>query len=311
MGKVYEALTRAETESSKSDSLLDEEEDYSSAEAADEYGYVEVGDQQEGYISHDVEDEDEDEGFNFLRYSLSASSLFGRGRDSRGAAIIRRSQAEPTREVKIDPNRIDPHLVTFYNSDPHASEQYNRLALTLISKAAERGIKRVLVASPHEGDGRTTVALNLACALARARQRVLVVDCNLLAPAVARMLDIECDAGMVEAFLQQMMPGAAAVKTLPYGFNVLPTRKRIENPVEIFAAPGFWKMLQMFDAQHDFILFDSPPLLEMGDPSLLVRFTDATLMVLRAGKINSTEMAKAITPFTQDNILGVVINRAN
>jgi Mrp family chromosome partitioning ATPase len=304
---VYEALTRAEAKRNRSDEAFDDAE--ASDEFADEFACVEVDDEPGVEVSPEIDDDEE--GFNFLRYSLRTTSVFDRGRVRREAALVRRSIAQPSREVAIDPNRVDPHLVTFYNFDRQASEHYNKLALTLISRAAERGIKRVLVASPQHGDGRTTVTLNLACALARARQRVLVIDCNLMEPAVDRMLGIDSDIGMVEAFTQQMAPGMAAVRVMPYGFNILPTKNRIENPVEILAAPGFWKMLQAFDSDNDFILFDSPPLLAMGDSSLLVRFTDATLMVLRAGATNSAQMAKAITPFTQEDILGVVINRAN
>jgi Mrp family chromosome partitioning ATPase len=301
MGKVYEALTRAGNQGKQSD-YTDIDVDYTD---------VDVEDERE--IHNAPSDRDDHAQFNFLRYSLGASSIFEKNRVKRDAAtsvLTRRSQTQPAREVTVDFSRIDPHLAAFYNFDRRASEQYNKLALTLISRAAERGFKRVLVASAHHGEGRTSVTLNLACALARARQRVLVVDCDLLQPSVMRMLGLDCEIGISEAFAEGMPPGAAAVKVLPFGFNVLPTRKRVDNPVELLAAPGFWKMLQMFDAEHDFVLFDSSPLLAMGDSSLLSRFTDTTLMVVRAGCVSSAEMAKAITQFTQEDILGVVVNRA-
>ena len=299
MGKVYEALNRAETEA----------RDSSCEEIEFDYADIDVED---GREIRNSRDESEDGRFNFLRYSLGAGSPFERDRMKREAAasaLVRRSQAQPSREMTVDFRRIDPHLAAFYNFDRQASEQYNKLALTLISRAAERGYKRVLIASAHHGEGRTAVTLNLACALARARQRVLVVDCDLLQPSVMRMLGLDCEIGMVEAFSGNMHPGAAAVRVLPFGFNVLPTRKRADNPVELLAAPGFWKMLQTFDADHDFILFDSSPLLEVGDSSLLARFTDTTLMVVRSGRVSSAEMAKAIVGFSQDDLLGVVINR--
>jgi Mrp family chromosome partitioning ATPase len=303
MGKVYEALSRADGKGRQSD-YTDIDFDYADAD---------VEDVREVRSARDTRDATGDGRFNFLRYSLGAASTFEKDRAKRDAAnagLVRRSQAQPAREATVDFTRIDPHLAAFYNFDRTATEQYNKLALTLISRAAERGFKRVLVASAHHGEGRTSVTLSLACALARARQRVLVVDCDLLAPSVMRMLGLHCEVGMAEAFANGMPPGAAAVRVLPLGFNVLPTRKRLDNPVELLAAPGFWKMLQTFDADHDFVLFDSSPLLAIGDPSLLARFTDTTLMVVRAGRVSSAEMAKAILPFTQNDIFGVVINRA-
>ena len=290
MGKVYQALSRAENEADELDLFDDlevEQEDETVQEPAPEK-------------------------FHFMRYSLGATSTVATDQTKRvapTAAIAPRSRALPARELTINPERLDPHLVSFHNFDRKASQEYNKLALTLISKAAQRGFKRVLIASAQASEGRTCVTLNLACALARARQRVLVVDCDLLNPSVLRMLGLHSEIGLYEAFDREMPPAAAAIAIRPYGFSVLPTTRPVDNPAELFAAPGFWKMLKSFDGDHDFILFDSSPLSTGGDSSLLVRFTDTTLMVVRAGHTGSAEMAKAITPFAQDDILGVVINR--
>ncbi len=292
MGKVYEALSRAQTDSEVID-LLDEQEDEEEQD--------------------DPRDNPSPENFHFMRYSLGTGSTGTRDRVAtrpRIAALVPRSPAKPGRELTIDPRRIDPHLTAFNNFNPRSSQEFNKLALSLISKAAERGFKRVLVASAQSGDGRTCVTLNLACALSRARQRVLVVDCDLSNPSVMRMMGLHTDIGMYEAFEQGMKPAAAAVAIRPYGFNVLPTTGPVGNPAELLAAPGFWKMLQTFDADYDFILFDSPPLTNGSDSSLLVRYADTTLMVIRSGNTSSADLARAIAPFSQDDILGAVINRS-
>ena len=291
MGKVYDALNRARTGSEESD-LFDEGEEEQN-EARQEEPFTER--------------------FHFMRYSLGTGSTVTRDRISQRAAtaaLVPRSPAKPGRELTIDPKRVDPHLTAFNDFDPQASQEYNKLALSLISRAAERGFKRVLVASAQSGDGRTCVTLNLACALARARQRVLVVDCDLRNPSVLRLLGLHSEIGMYEAFERGLTPGAAAVGIRPYGFNVLPVTRAVSNPTELFAAPGFWKMLQTFDADHDFVLFDSSPLATGSDSSLLVRYTDTTLIVIRAGQTSSADMARAIAPFSQDDIIGAVINRA-
>jgi len=332
MGKVYEALLRAESEDIERGVADDAARQIEVIDVEDERairnprGFERDSLDSEPGFERDFEPEVErgfadnrqrkperagqSSRFSFLRYSLGAGSFFDKGerQESRGA-LSRRSAVAPTREATIDFSRIDPHLSAFFGNDRSSTEQFNKLALTLISRAAERGFKRVLVASANHGEGRTTVTLNLACALARARQRVLVVDCDLLQPAVLERLGLTTDIGMVEAFSGRLPAGAAVMRVQPFGFNVLPCRKRVDNPVELLAAPGFWKMLQQFDADHDFILFDSSPLLEMGDVSLLAKFTDTTLMVVQSGALTTAEMARAIAPFTADDLLGVVLNR--
>jgi Mrp family chromosome partitioning ATPase len=252
------------------------------------------------------------EHFDFIRYSLGARPMLEVERASQetaAASMMRRSMTHPVTEVNLDLRKVDPHLVAFHQNRG-GNEQCNKLAISLISKAAERSIKRVLIASANHGEGRTSVALNLACALARARQRVLIVDCDLTNPSVLRLLGATCEVGLQEALSRGLRAGSALVRVMPYGFNVLPVLRPVENPVEILAEPDFWKMLQMFDTDYDFVLFDSSPLLDAGDPSLLLRYTDTTMLVVRPGATSSAEMARAIVPFTQDDLFGVVINRA-
>ena len=323
MGKVYEALLRAETDDvSRRTAPADIEAlEVEEAEVEDEPGihgsrgydrHVEADDVA---VFHTIRGDGPGGGsdnsrFSFLRYSLGTGSIFdGGGRPGPAAALARRAPAQPSRDATIDLNRVDPHLSVLLGNDRRVNEQFNKLALTLISRSAERGFKRVLVASANHGEGRTSVALNLAGALARARQRVLVVDCDLLRPGLLERLGLTCDIGIAEAFACNLPPGSAAIRIQPFGFEVLPCRKRLENPVELLAAPGFWKMLQQFDANHDFILFDSSPLLEMGDASLLAKFTDTTLMVVESGANTTADMARAISPFTPEDLLGVVLNR--
>lgn len=304
MGKVYDALSRADSEA---DQLEVFEADIFD-EAADDI----ADDHEEAEPQDSPAEQPSGEKFHFMRYSLGVTSLVARPRVRNGnppRALVPRSVSQPGRELTIDPERLDPHLVAFNSFDPNSSQEYNRLALSLVSKAAERGFKRVLIASAQTGEGRTCVTLNLACALARSRQRVLVVDCDLLNPSVMRTLGLHAQVGMREAFERGMSAAAVATAVRPYGFTVLPTARPVDNPAELFAAPGFWQMLQSLDVDYDFILFDSSPLAGGGDSSLLVRFTDTTLMVVQAGQTSCAEMAKAIAPFSQEDILGVVINR--
>lgn len=221
---------------------------------------------------------------------------------------------EPRRDVTLDLSRLDPHLTSFFDSNFEsslvASEQYNKLAISMITEKDERRLKKILVASTHHAEGRSCVALNLACTLARARQRVLVIDADLHRPSLLRLLGIEAEAGLTNVIKQDLTPGQAAIKLLPYGLDILPTREQVANAAELFTSPRFREMLTVLEAEYDFILFDSSPLLRVNDANLLVRMTDATVLVIRSGKTSSLQLGKAIGSLTPEHIFGVVLNRA-
>src|SRR5262249_3102898 len=135
-----------------------------------------------------------------------------------------RTVVRPAREIELSFARLDPHLVAIHELDPHAVSQFSRLAISMISGASRRILKRVMLPSAPHGEGRTCVTLNLAAALARARQRVLVVDTDLRRPSVCRLLGIDSEVGLAEAVALGLSPEEAIVRILPVDFHILPTR---------------------------------------------------------------------------------------
>lgn len=294
MGKVFKALSKLESEQPQSS--------LAAAVVASEDARL-----------REQPDQNPDE-FDFIRYSLNTPSAEELKRMPQGVAdtpFTRSRVSTPAREVSLDASRIDPHLVTFYDFDPRAAEEYSKTAITMILAAAEQPLKRVLIASAQHGEGRTCVMLNLACALAQAKKRVLVVDTDLHSPSLMRLLGVESEVGIVEAIARDLPPSAATMTVKPYGFSILPLRERVENSAEILASPAFRALLNSLDADYDFMLFDSSPLLESNDANLLMKLTNATVMVIRPGKTNAGHISKAIAPLAEDNIFGVVLNRAD
>jgi Mrp family chromosome partitioning ATPase len=220
-----------------------------------------------------------------------------------------RQPVERVREVLLDPTRIDPHLIALSDFNPRAARYFDQVAVSLISVSYKRLCKRVLLASALPGEGRTCVALNLAGALARARQRVLVVDCDLANPSVLRLLGIDAPLGLSEAVHRGLGPNSAALRVQPAAFNILPTREKVQHTAELLASPRFHEMLQLCEPDYDFILFDSSPLLESADANLLAGLTDATMLVIRPGMTTTQQMAKAVSLFNEKDICGVVLNR--
>jgi Mrp family chromosome partitioning ATPase len=225
------------------------------------------------------------------------------------AIRIRHPQFQPAREVTLELGRLDPHLVAFHDFDPRAAAQYNRLAIALISASVTKPLQRVLLISAQHGEGRTCVTLNLAAALARARQRVLVVDSDLLRPSALRLLGVDAEIGLAEAIVSGRHIGEALVRLAPIEFNLLPTRARVENAAELLASSTFSGMIQMLTPDYDFILFDSAPLLAVADANLLALHADATLMVVRPGCNSTRQMAQAIALVDEDRLFGAVLNR--
>jgi capsular exopolysaccharide synthesis family protein len=222
-----------------------------------------------------------------------------------------RQAMRPSREVELSLARLDPHLVTIHEMDPQAVSQFTRLAISLISGSARQPLKRVLLTSVNSGEGRTCVTLNLAVALARSRQRTLVIDTDLMRPSVGRLLGLESEIGLAEAVALGLQPKEAIIRVLPSDFDVILTRGQVDNSAELLVSPNFRRLLSELDACYDFILFDSAPLLKSADVSLLGLLTSATLLVTRPGATSTEEMRKAISLLNEETFFGVVMNQVD
>lgn len=263
--------------------------------------------------------------FDFIGYSLNQPGQNGQlvqqgqhgqnGRSDSGALreVPREARdnesPQPVWEVELDVERLDPHLVTLSECDPAAAEQYQRLASSLISAANDRPLKRVLIASALQGDGRTCVLLNLAGALAQAGRRVLAMDTDLKRPSVSRLLGLDTEAGLAEVLSGESSARDALRKVSPGCFDILPRLAQSENAAEIFTSPEFARLLESFDGDYDFILFDSAPLLAADDAHFLLRHADTALVVVAQGKCSSADAARAMAGIAREDIFGVVLNR--
>ena len=289
MGRVYEALSKGERAPALG--------------GADEVKDVETRDR--------VRDP-EAEGFDFVPYSLETPSLTEIHRIRKReelASELRTQAALPSRAVELDQRRCDHRLTPSYECGSRISEEFNRAAIAMISAASEHPIKKVLITAADHGSGKTLTAINLAFALASARKRVLLIDCDLERPSILRMLSLEAEIGLSEMTNPDVRPGDGAIKVMPYGVTIIPLRAPVENSAELLGNSRLLSLLDMFEADYDFMLFDSGPLLHSAGARVLARLTDRAILVISAGSITSSQLGRAIGVLNKEQILGVVLNR--
>ena len=297
MGRVYEALNKAERAPVTG-----------GGEADKELGLLDGRDAHGHKRGPDAEAQD----FKFVPYSLDAPSLaeIQRINGERDLALESRMlMTRPSRTVELDQQRIDRRLTPCYESPARISDEFNRAAIALISAASEFPIKRVLVTAPDHGSGKTLTAINLAFALARARKRVLLIDCDLGRPSILRMLALDADIGLSEMSNTDVRPGDGAIRIAPDGITVIPMRAPVANSAELLGNSRFRSILEEFEPDYDFMLFDSSPLLDSADAKLLARLTDRVILVIAAGTVTSSQLGRAIGGLNKERVLGVVLNR--
>lgn len=168
----------------------------------------------------------------------------------------------------------------------------------------------MVVTSSLPGEGKSTVAMNLALALAEVSDRVLLVDADLRRPTVASRLDLEGAAG-----LSTVLIGRAAVEDVvqewgPHRLDVLTSGTIPPNPAELLSSPAMRQLTEWLATQYEVIVWDAPPLLPVTDTLLLARHADGVLMVANTRTARRAQVAEALDSLkrSEARVLGVVLN---
>jgi capsular exopolysaccharide synthesis family protein len=209
-----------------------------------------------------------------------------------------------------DPVELDAGLCACHRPSSAGAEAYRGVRTALYFSTQGERHKVIQVTSPNMGDGKTTVAANLAVSIAQSGRRVLLVDADLRRPRVHRVFGLSVRRGLAEVIAGTDDAGGAVRPTAIPGLSVLPCGRRPPNPAELLTSPRFAEVLDDLREAYDYVLVDSPPLLAVSDPCVIAPRVDGLLLVLRVSKNGrpAAERARDILNGLRVESLGVVIN---
>ena len=159
-----------------------------------------------------------------------------------------------------------------------------RLVRTRLERQME-GKQVLMVTSSISGEGKSTVAANLAIAMARKGKRVVLVDCDLRNPTVSQVFDLkEQYPGLVSILRGKSKLEDSLVQVTdhgnPIGLTLLPGGEREPRLVEILSSENMQTVITTLRANADVVILDTPPSAMLVDAMMLVRHVDAVAYVV-------------------------------
>jgi capsular exopolysaccharide synthesis family protein len=183
---------------------------------------------------------------------------------------------------RISP-RLSPvtrgQMVRFDARSPVA-EAYRAVRTSLHLSLAGKA-KTILIASPMEGDGKSTTVSNLGIAFAHAGERTLIIDCDLREPVQHLIFEDDGSTGLASVMAGEARLQDAIRPTHVAGLHVLPCGPVPINPSELLTSKRFTQLMRTLSETFDRIIIDSPPLMLFTDAHVLAASADVTLLVLR------------------------------
>ncbi len=208
---------------------------------------------------------------------------------------------------------IDGHLVSLVTPTTFEAEQYRTLRHMIEELHKRADISIVACTSPSGGDGKTTTAVNLAGALAQARDaKVLLVDADLRRPAIARELTLGDSEGpgLVGAILHRELALADAVRHRPpFTFSILPAGSTVANPYELLKSPRLGELMEEARRQYEYVVLDTPPVVSIPDCRAIASSVDGFLLIVAAHRTPRRLVEEALNAMEPAKVIGLVFNR--
>ena len=204
----------------------------------------------------------------------------------------------------------DAAMAAPVSSNTAFSESLRSLRTALLLSRSSAPPKVILITSAVEAEGKTTISLNLAAALARNQSRVLLVEADMRCPTLLRRLSISGERG-----LSNLLTGDTGnMEARPFAdlpdLAIIPSGPTPPYPAELLGSRKMKELIESWSKAYDFVLIDSPSLLAVTDAAILSKTADITLLVTRHAHSTrkSLERAWQILRTDPDTKVGVVLN---
>jgi len=176
--------------------------------------------------------------------------------------------------------------------------------------AVEHKIIALLFTSAVPGEGKSTVVANLALAMGKVGQKVVVVDCDLRLPTQHKIFGLPNNVGLSTLFTQQTRLINVMQKSRNPNTWVITSGPEATNAMELLGSPQMKTMLEQLKQKFDYVLLDTPALLPVGDAIALGSMVDGIVLVTRQAYCKEDDLRETCKQLSDLNtrLVGIVVN---
>lgn len=250
--------------------------------------------------------------------TLAAVPLVGTRELARRAHRGRQAldQYDPKQSAML-PALMQPPLMRYALEEPTSlfAEAVRAVRLS-VQRSARGGVGNiVMVSSSIDGEGKTTLAANLALSLAAVGMRTIIVDGDIRNPELSRSLCPKASVGLVEAAARQVPLERAVLFDRPTGLALLPASPRQSGGFinEFVFSEAMRNLLNHLRNQFDFVVVDSPPLVPLVDARALAEEADRIILAIRWDATPQEVVVQALDTLAPvyERVIGTVLTRVD
>lgn len=195
------------------------------------------------------------------------------------------------------------------SAEAMVAEDLRALRAAFLYVAERTGVQVVLISSACDGEGKSTIAANLAAGLAAVDRRVVLVSADLWAPSLHATFGLAESPGLVEGIVDDLPLQEVIHSTAIPGLEVVPSRPYDVGESDVIGSPAVRRLFDEARQRADFVIVDGAPLV-VSDSLTLARLVDGVILVVDASTRRDA-LARAMEKLevTGATVLAAVLNR--
>jgi succinoglycan biosynthesis transport protein ExoP len=230
----------------------------------------------------------------------------------RSARDVRRLTDIPVLGAVAYDAQVPQHpLILRFAPSAAPSEAVRRLRTNLQSINGSERPKSLVITSSIRGEGRSTIAMNLAVSLADTGARIILIDADLRRPSIDEYMGIEGAVGLTTVLTGQVEIQDAIQPFDNSTLDVLPAGQVPPNPSELLGSAAMNTLLEGLQASYDMVLLDTPPLLPVTDGAVLSKMAGGVLVILGADRVRGPQLHETLESLQAAgaHVFGIVMNK--
>lgn len=192
-----------------------------------------------------------------------------------------------------------------------SAEAYRLLRTNLEYSSIDKSLKSIVVTSTEPGEGKSTVAGNLAIILGESGKKVILIDADLRKPSLHKKFKVSNGLGLTD-YLIGKCKLTDVLKNIDDNVLIIPAGNKAPNPAEIIASKSMEELIETLSEkiEIDYIIIDTPPVKHVADAVALAGKCDGTIVIVKSGLTKVKDLTNVLGELekVRANIIGTVLN---
>ena len=205
------------------------------------------------------------------------------------------------------------YIWTKENPISYITESYQKFLVNLEYVNVDNEYKVIQVTSSVSGEGKSTFLSNVAFLLSQKGYKTVLLDLDLRKPKVHRIYSIENKVGVTEILSEKVSINQAIQKDKKYGFDVITSGEKTNAVINLLQSKKMFSLVAELKKEYDYVLVDSPPIINVSDGLYISKLADAVLFVISQEETKRGLVKEANKLLKQNdvNVIGAIMTQVD